>query len=154
MFQRWAISGCYTWLFPSTTIPLFVVQRGILNRSCVIHWWTSLKLVSGWLGRKYFWCFQPTFLSVRGIFFQSLCVQHTNLEIIFTICMLGKDFSRRHFEIFFVFILENRIWHLVQIVCMKCQILFSRQNKKNIISLSSAEFAHGVIRSMQGTGFA
>ena len=26
-------------------------------------------------------------------------------------------------------------------VCMKCQILFSGKNKKNIINLSSAEFA-------------
>ena len=30
-------------------------------------------------------------------------------------------------------------------ICMKCQILFSRKNKKNIISLSSAESAHSVI---------
>ena len=28
---------------------------------------------------------------------------------------------------------------------MKCQILFSRKNKKNIISLSSAEFAHSMV---------
>ena len=29
---------------------------------------------------------------------------------------------------------------------MKCQILFSGKNKKNIISLSSAEFAHRVVK--------
>ena len=28
---------------------------------------------------------------------------------------------------------------------MKCQILFSRKNKKNIISLSSAEFARSMV---------
>ena len=28
---------------------------------------------------------------------------------------------------------------------MKCQILFSRKNKQNIISLLSAESAHGVV---------
>ena len=28
---------------------------------------------------------------------------------------------------------------------MKCQILFSRKNKKNIISLWSAEFAHSIV---------
>ena len=28
---------------------------------------------------------------------------------------------------------------------MKCQILFSRKNKKNDISLSSAEFAHSLV---------
>ena len=30
--------------------------------------------------------------------------------------MLGKNFSRRHFEIFFFFFLENRIGHFMQIV--------------------------------------
>ena len=29
-------------------------------------------------------------------------------------------------------------------ICMKCQILFSRKNKKNIMRLSSAEFAHSM----------
>ena len=28
---------------------------------------------------------------------------------------------------------------------MKCQILFSRKNKKNIISLLSAQFAHNMV---------
>ena len=68
------------------------------------------------------------------------------------LCILGKNFSRKHFKIFFSFFLENRICHFMQIVsigdnfmetiCMKCQILFSRKNKENIISLSSAESAH------------
>ena len=30
-------------------------------------------------------------------------------------------------------------------MCKKSQILFSRKNKKNIISLSSAEFAHSIL---------
>ena len=30
-------------------------------------------------------------------------------------------------------------------LCMKCQIQFTRNNKKNIISLSSAEFAHSIV---------
>ena len=76
-----------------------------------------------------------------------------------TFCMLGKNFRRWHFEIFFLFFLEKRIQHfeifflffLEKMIChfmqtvsisMKCQILFSRKNKKNIISLSYAEFAH------------
>ena len=32
-----------------------------------------------------------------------------------------------------------------EITCMKCQILFSGKNEKNIISLSSAELAHSKI---------
>ena len=32
---------------------------------------------------------------------------------------------------------------LKEIVCMKCQSLFSGENKKSVISLSSAEFAPG-----------
>ena len=30
--------------------------------------------------------------------------------------MLGKKFNRWYFEIFILFILENRIWHFMQIV--------------------------------------
>ena len=29
---------------------------------------------------------------------------------------------------------------------MKCQSLFSRKNKKNIVNLMSAEFAHGIVK--------
>ena len=30
-------------------------------------------------------------------------------------------------------------------ICMMCQILLSRKNKKNIVYLSSAEYAHSVV---------
>ena len=66
-----------------------------------------------------------------------------------TLCMLGKNFSRRHFK-------EKKSYFSKNIgfdtscklspevrICMKCQILFSRKNKKNIILLS-AEFAQRV----------
>ena len=33
---------------------------------------------------------------------------------------------------------------------MKCQILFSGKNDKNIVSLSSAEFAHGMVFCFSG----
>ena len=33
---------------------------------------------------------------------------------------------------------------------MKCQSLFSAKSKKNITNLSSAEFAHGVVKVKQG----
>ena len=63
---------------------------------------------------------------------------------------MGNIFSRRHFEIFFLFFSENRLWHFMQIVqetiCMKCQSLFSGKNKKNIIRLSSAEIAQRVFK--------
>ena len=59
--------------------------------------------------------------------------------------MLGKNVSRSPYGIFFLFFLESRIRYFMQIVslgiCTKCQILFSRKNKENIVSLSSAEFA-------------
>ena len=35
-----------------------------------------------------------------------------------TLSTLGKIFSRRHFEIFFLFFSENRIWHFMQIVSL------------------------------------
>ena len=35
--------------------------------------------------------------------------------------------------------------HEEETICMKSQIPFSRKNKKNIISLLSAEFAHSMV---------
>ena len=35
--------------------------------------------------------------------------QQWSNEIFLTLCMLGKNFSRQHFEIFFLISLENRI---------------------------------------------
>ena len=32
--------------------------------------------------------------------------------------MLGKNFSRQHFEVIFLFFLENRIWHIMNIVSL------------------------------------
>ena len=57
-----------------------------------------------------------------------------------TLSTLGKIFSRRHFEIFFLFFPEK------ETICMKCQILFSGKNKKNNIILSSAENAQRVVK--------
>ena len=56
---------------------------------------------------------------------------------------------RQHFETFFLFFLAKGFDALCKLspketICMKCQILFSRKNKKNI-SLSSAESAHSMV---------
>ena len=32
--------------------------------------------------------------------------------------MLGKNFSRQHFEVVFLLFLENRFWHFMQIVSL------------------------------------
>ena len=69
--------------------------------------------------------------------------------------------------LFFLFFPENRIWHFMQIVsletiCMKCQILISGKNKKNIskcrllkilprvlsvnFALNYMEFSHTICR--------
>ena len=34
------------------------------------------------------------------------------------LCILGKNFSRRYFEIYFLFLPENRFWHLMKIVSL------------------------------------
>ena len=59
---------------------------------------------------------------------------------------LGKIFSSRYFEIFFLFFPENRVWHFMQVVSIGDNLHEMSQpviweNKKNVISLSSAEFA-------------
>ena len=56
--------------------------------------------------------------------------------------MLGKNFSRQRFEIFFFFFFSE---DSKETVCMKCQILFSGK-KKNIIILSSVELAQRVVK--------
>ena len=70
-----------------------------------------------------------------------------------TLSILGKNFSRQHFEIFCFFFLENRILGFdnscklspEETICMNCHILFSGKNKKNLISLPSAESAHNLV---------
>ena len=63
------------------------------------------------------------------------------LQSFLTLSTLGKIFSRQHFEIFFF-----------SYFCMKCQILFSGKNKKNIINLSSAENAQRVVKVKKKCG--
>ena len=65
-----------------------------------------------------------------------------------TLDMLVKNFSRRHFEIFFILFLERQdlTLHPKETICMKCQILFSRKTQeKNLINLSSVESDHNVV---------
>ena len=40
------------------------------------------------------------------------------LIFLLMLCMLGKNFSRRYFEIYFLFLPENRLWHLIKIVSL------------------------------------
>ena len=81
-----------------------------------------------------------------------LLLHYSFLYIIYlTLCMLGKNFSRQYLEIFF-FNFSYKIEFDTscklspkETICMKCQILFSMKNKKNITSLSSAESALSVV---------
>ena len=69
-----------------------------------------------------------------------------------TLNTLGKIFSRQHFEIFFSYFSQKTGYDIScklspkETVCMKCQILFSGKNKKNIINLSSAKNAQRVVK--------
>ena len=53
--------------------------------------------------------------------------------------MLGRSFSRWHFEIFFSYFSQKIGWHYMQVVrdtiCMKSQILFAGKNKKKTLSI-------------------
>ena len=58
--------------------------------------------------------------------------------------ILGKIFSRRHFDIFFLFSKKTEFDNLCKLspmetVCIKRQIMFSGKHKKNITNLSFAE---------------
>ena len=61
----------------------------------------------------------------------SVCRQFLTFTLLkWTPCMLGKNFSRQHFEIFFLFF-ENRIWHFIQIVAWSIRSYFLQKIKKN-----------------------
>ena len=62
---------------------------------------------------------------------------------------LGRIFSRRHIEVFFLFSLETGFdisckLTPAETICMKCHNLFPGKNKKIMINLSSAELAQRV----------
>ena len=51
------------------------------------------------------------------LYFQAVIYDSPSIQKgILTLCMLGKRFSWRHFEIFFLFFLETGIWHFMQTV--------------------------------------
>ena len=60
--------------------------------------------------------------------------------------LLGKNFSRQKFEIYFLFCPKNKLWYFMQIISSGDSLhgmsepIFGEKNK-NIINLSSAEFA-------------
>ena len=59
--------------------------------------------------------------------------------------------SRQHFEIVFLFFFQKSGSDIsckllpLKTICMKCQILFSGKNKKNITNLLNAELAKSVV---------
>ena len=65
--------------------------------------------------------------------------------------MLGKSLSRRHFKIF-SYVFQKIDFDISyksspsETICMKCQSIFSRKNKKNNIRLSSAELVQRVVK--------
>ena len=75
-----------------------------------------------------------------------------NHHHVLTLNFLGKIVSRWHIELFFLLFPENMTRHFMQIVsigdiiCIKCQILFSGENKKNIINLLSTELAQRAVK--------
>ena len=66
------------------------------------------------------------------------------LRHILMLSILGKNFSRRHFEIFFLIFPWKQA--LEETICMKGQSLFSGKIKKNIIYLSSAELVQWLVK--------
>ena len=69
--------------------------------------------------------------------------------------MLGKILNRCHIEIFFFlfFFFFKKIGFdfsckLEETICMKSRILLYGKNKKNIVNLLSAEFAHIAVKTV------
>ena len=66
--------------------------------------------------------------------------------------MLGKKFSRRNFEIFFLFLFQKICFDIScklspkETICMKCQSLFSEKNNTDVVNLLFAGLAWRGIR--------
>ena len=64
--------------------------------------------------------------------------------------ILGKVFSRRHFDFCFYFIFQRRLFFTFRTQFTRnFKSYFLEKYKKNIISLSSAEFAQKVVKVKQ-----
>ena len=72
-------------------------------------------------------------------------------RLFFLLSMQDIIISRQHFD-FFSYFSHRKGFHIscklfpMETIGMKCQILFSGKNKKNVINLSSAEFAQRVAK--------
>ena len=71
---------------------------------------------------------------------QKLFLSHVAVKEL-TLSTLGKNFGRRHIDIFYIFSHGTGFDVSCKLICMKCQILFSGKNKKNINKLSSVVYA-------------
>ena len=49
-----------------------------------------------------------------------------------TVTTFWANSANDKFKIFFLFLRENRFWHFMETICLKCQNLFSGKTKKNI----------------------
>ena len=90
-------------------------------------------------------------IKLSNLVFQPKYLKRYNNSYSLTLSTLGKTFSRRYFEIFFLIFLGNGIWHSMQMVSYgnylhEMSNPVSWANKKNIINLSSAEFAQKVVK--------
>ena len=74
-----------------------------------------------------------------------------------TFSTLGKIFSKRHFDIVSYFSQETGFDISCKLspltICMKCQFLFSGENKTNFVNLSFAELAQSVVKANDQIGF-
>ena len=64
------------------------------------------------------------------------------IDILLRNLTLTKLWANSAVDKLMIFFLENRIWHFMQI-CMKCQILFSRKNKKIFQNFVCSNFYPG-----------
>ena len=86
----------------------------------------------------------------------SACLTELFADNIIMLSMLGNNISRQHIEIFFSYFFQktgfdiSRKLSQMETICIKCQILFSGKNKKNIIDLLSAGFAQKVVKVKPG----
>ena len=85
----------------------FVSKKKLIYPKCdQLRFWSDCVNAQADLNRRRTYMSEGTFSDVTA---------HIN-GILSTLSPLGKIFSKRHFEIVFLFFTENRVWHFMQIV--------------------------------------
>ena len=87
---------------------------------------------------------------MSGLIFSDNYFRISSARTLKCVLTLGKNYSRQHFDIqciFFFFFFQKAVSDIssIETICMKCHIMFSGENKKNIAKNRLLKITHRVL---------